>query len=156
MSASQWSYLLDFDDDVERAFQRLQARVFERGEYYAYEATTRPRSIAALRAAQAEEGTHSILDMHRVTRDAAPPRPTEAEAGQRLLAAILGGPAAATPNGTVFRMTDDELRTVFGTTRPSQPPATCALAIERGTGRYAVLYDGDRPRALWFVGVSGC
>ena len=39
--------------------------------------------------------------------------------------------------------------------RLTAEPETAKLKIERGTGRYAAIYEGDRPTSLWFGGVSG-
>ncbi len=146
MGASYWSYLVPYDDDVERAFRKLQAAVFARREYYSHDPKRRFASIDDLLEAQAEDGTHSILDMTRVVDEVAPPRPSPQEAASRLLAAIAAG--APLPYGTIFRLDD-------GGARATTPPEPTELGIERGTGRYTVVYEGDRPKSLWFGGISG-
>src|SRR5580698_1554157 len=107
MGASYWSYVVAHDDVVERAFEKLQADVFARREYYGAQTGRSFESIKSLVAFQADEGTHSILDMLRVVDAPAPPKPTTEQLGQRLLAAMRG--ISDPTYGTIFRMTDEEL-----------------------------------------------
>src|SRR5947207_1771442 len=120
MGASYWSYLVAHDDLVERAFVKLQADVFARREYHGDRPGRPFESIEDLVEFQAEEGTHSILDMVRVVDASAPPMPSTKELEQRLVAAIFGTPD--TTRGTIFRMTDDELLACFGTSRATHEP----------------------------------
>jgi len=153
MGASYWSYVVPYDTDVERAFRALQADVFERRAFYSSEGGRAFASIGELLDAQAEEGTHSILDMKRVATTPAPPPPDPAEAGQRLMAALFGGDPG--PSGTIFPLSEAEARERLGVERLTTEPEPSKLAMERGTGRYAVLFEGDLPTSLWFGGVSG-
>jgi hypothetical protein len=152
MGASLWSYVVAHDD-VQRAFVKLREDVFARREYHGARSGSTFRSIEDLVDFQAEDGTHSILDMARVVDGHAPPMPTTEELGQRLLAAMLG--TADTTYGTVFRMTDDELRACCGAARASHAPDLGKISIERGTGRWTAIYDDETPVSLWFGGVSG-
>lgn len=153
MAASFWSYVVPYDANVELAFRALQADVFATGAYCASDSERVFGSIEELLEAQAEEGTHSILDMKRVVTTPAPPPADPAEAGRRLMAAIFGGDPG--PHGTIFPLSESESRKHLGVERPSEEPAPAKLGIERGTGRYAVIYQGDQPVSLWFGGLSG-
>jgi hypothetical protein len=158
VGASGWSYLVPYDVDVERAFRALRADVFARRDYHCQDPSQKFATIRDLLLAQAEDGTHSILDMNRVTTDPAPAPADLQEMQERLVTAIATGGAATGPHGTVFRMSDAELTACFGTTRPTGKPDDTVLSklpIERGTGRYVVIYDGGTASALWFAGVSG-
>lgn len=160
MGASLWSYLVPYEANISSAFSRLQGDVFARSEFYARK-DTRFGSIEELREAQAEDGTHSIIDMLRVVADTAPPPPGPAALAEELLAAIVG---AASRYGTVFQMSDQELQKCYSTTTPSRNTIECNESsahslCERGNGRYALVFDdeGDKTTPTWiyFVGVSG-
>ncbi|MFI7577839.1 hypothetical protein [Micromonospora sp. NPDC049497] len=89
----------------------------------------------SLLASQPFSGTHSIIDMTGVSATSAP---------------HMVAPVPA-----------EELDELFGTRRPAA--TTVAEAIENSTltglerwhGRYVIGYDGDVPRAIYFVGYSG-
>lgn len=133
-------------------FERLQRDVFARGEFYA-RTKKKVRTIEELRAVQAEEGTHSILDMQRVSTEPA----GEIDPTQELLAALSGG---STSLGTIYRMSDAELDACFETRQPTRlrieanGPKVFAF-IRRGYGRYTSVYEGTAVVGLYFVGKSG-
>jgi hypothetical protein len=152
VGASCWSYFVAHDDDVAAAFARLQQDVFSRGEFYS-QAKTELRTLEQLREVQAEEGTHSIIDMLRVTAEPA----GELDLQQELLAAVFGG---ATSCGTIYRMTAAELETWFSTTTPTRSIIEANESkvydqLPRGYGRYTPVFEGASPAGLYFVGVSG-
>ncbi len=152
MGGSGWSYFVAYDSDVVGAFARLQQDVFSRGDFYSH-AKKKFRSLEQLREAQAEEGTHSIIDMLRVTAEPAGELDPQAE----LLAAMLGG---ATSYGTIYRMSDAELEACFSTTRPTRSiieanTSKVFARIRRGYGRYTPVFGGTSPAGLYFAGISG-
>jgi hypothetical protein len=135
---------------------RLQRDVFIRRDFYAHDGVSFS-SMEELREVQVEDGSHSIIDMIRVTEQTAPRPASFAVLEQELLAALMGG---ATSLGTVFRMSDDELQKCFSTAAPSRSTierndsAACELC-ERGHGRYALVFDDGTPAEIYFVGISG-
>jgi hypothetical protein len=152
MGASRWSYFVVHDNDVAEAFARLQQDVFSRGEFYSHP-KGEFRSLEQLREAQAEEGTHSIIDMLRVTAEPA----GEPDPRQELLAAVFGG---ATSYGTIYRMSDAELETCFSTNRPTRSiieanESKVYARLRRGYGRYTPVFESTSPVGLYFAGVSG-
>jgi hypothetical protein len=156
MGASFWSYVVDYDDDVTRAFHALQEDVFAK--------MGGARSIEALRDKAGADGTHSILDVVRVVPEVSPPSPDYAQA----FAPRPDGSVVVMPDliehlrrtiGTVFRMSPAEEAALFGDCKPSRAAVdamgTLSIKIPRGSGRYTVLFEGGQPSALWFVGLSG-
>ncbi len=158
MGASFWSTFVPISESAAAAFSLARRDVFARGEYYAGRRKKKFKSMEALVEAQAEEGTHSILDMVRVDDGAAPPRADFDALKAMLAAALSGGP---TSHGVVFRMTAAELTTCFGTTRPTRAEIEAGkdrahTLCERWTGRYTEVFASDgAPAGFWFVGVSG-
>lgn len=157
MGASLWHYIVEDDADVGRAFETLQAQELKRlGE----------KTLERCRRNAGEDGTHSIIDMVRVVDTPAPPRLTPAA----MFSSINKGGGTVNPDaiaqlmasiGTIFKMSDDELRKCFGTTTPTAAHAASLIAgssfdfLERGSGRYAVLHTDGQPSGVFFCGVSG-
>jgi hypothetical protein len=81
-----------------------------------------------------EEGTHSILDVEAVSN---------------------------TPQfGTVSPLTNQQLVTIFGTTKPTREMVTenldqCCDLRRRWEGLYVIAYQDDRPSDICFAGFSG-
>lgn len=84
MGASEWSYLVPYQLDLNTALTELQAQVFDDGAYWwaggeighsAREYPNRPTTLAELWNDERvqEDGTHSILDMQRVVTDGEEP-----------------------------------------------------------------------------------
>ena len=110
---------------------------------------------------QAEDGTHSILDMIRVSHAPAAPNATLADHGAQLLAAIAG---ERTTYGTVHRMSAEQLEACFGTTTPTRGVVEAKAdavhaACARGMGLYGLVFDTTveppMPVATFFAGISG-
>lgn len=179
MGASGWSYVVPYDPDISAAFRDLQSEVLRKGEYTSFgtrdeilemyrneqervdqrfedddlrqevrqdiahrikrleslpEPTSVDEEIALIREIQAEAGTHSILDMRTVSDD-------------REFA-------------VVSPFSDEELMSLFGTTKPSREIAQAKevemmTQIPRWMGRYLVIYEGGEPHQIMFAGVSG-
>lgn len=164
MGASGWQYVVAYEPDLNRALQNLRQREFEAGRYFnPYQfltmgidqgflttqqvqalqptlATLReapaPRTIAQLQEQNAEEGTHSILDIELIT-----------EVPQF---------GAASP------LTTEQLMQVFGTPHPSlekiiEKAKAFELSHFRGLGEglYIIAYTKGTPTDIFFSGYSG-
>ena len=104
------------------------------------EAYTRARipvtDIDSLLTAQADSGTHSIID-------------------------ISSGISATPRNDTAFPIDPDELMVHFGTLEPSRQQVEVWLSegqgsgVARNTAVYFMLYEDGRPSEIFFEGASG-
>lgn len=137
MGASAWNYYVAWQPDAGRALRELREEVFRGGQYYNPHDPWRPATIEHLLEMNAEAGTHSILDIFAV--------------GER-------------PDyGVAAPLTRDELVRRFGTERPTRAtldaaaPALEEVRESRGRwgGTYIVVYDGDEPSEILFLGQSG-
>lgn len=166
MGSSVFYYYTPFEEDIEAALQALREREFAAGRYdpamrradppmwmwqFKFppdETSPAPGPVhGTLAEATFNEeadgtGTRSILDLFRVM--------SEPEY------------CAASP------FTEDELSALFGTTKPAREQIIQRLfsrnrstdterimnSIERGQGRYIVLYTGDVPTEIFFIGYS--
>ncbi len=173
MGASAWNYYVSYEADFGAALERLQKQVFARGEYYRRNKRRKPKTIDDLRKSNAEDGTHSILDITHVG-----PKPTkpghenvwtppsagadgqidmkrfDANEHDRWIAQLK------TVLGSVRELHDDDLVELFGTTKPTRASVEERESAlwdlrDRGMGTIVVIYDGDTPRELLFTGVSG-
>ena len=145
MGAHPWFYLVDYEDDINSALQKLRHREFQAGRYNPVisfpEFPIRPHSPApgakhtSIDDAvedSAEDGTRSILDMERVSD---------------------------TPDDcAVAPLPDEGLLEFFGTTKPTRETVENSdelfESIERGQGVYIVVYTGDQPSGIFFAGYS--
>jgi hypothetical protein len=166
MGGEFWEYFVPFQADVEGAMQALQAREFAAGRYHSRrdcEPTLPvPTSIDDLRANYlTEEGSRSILDMMTVSDDPGAGPPEE-------MSDLVGDLSDAFPDAfggvipafcTVVRVSDDELRRIFGTTQPTRgmieaSAPELAEPIERGCGIYVIAHRDGRPDEIYFAGYS--
>jgi hypothetical protein len=153
MGASCWTYFVPYSHDVESAFKKLQQDVFVRGDFYTSETNRNQKfeSIEDLRDEQEDEGSHSILDMLRVSSAGVTINPEK-----ELLAALFGD--GTTSYGTVSQMTRAEIKDTFGSSKPTRKAieAIDSVDCERGCGRYTIAYDDNGAPVWWyFYGVSG-
>ena len=137
MGATAWIYFVPHEPDVGAALARLRRDVFARGEYFKVDDRT-PASIEQLLEANAESGTHSILDITHT--------------------AEFSELRAATP------MTKRRLLKYFGTTVPTRSQATAFTRSDETPGEevrrwqavYFVVHDeAGMPMEYVFVGASG-
>jgi hypothetical protein len=144
MGGMPYWYVVDYEEPLQSALDRLRTRELEAGRYYpvlpfpqddptATPGKAHPNIKAALKAAGAD-GTKSILDISTI-----------ADKPDYCVAAPFA------PN---------DLEKIFGTTQPepaafeSDPPSEVFDAIERGMARYIIGYEAGRPRKILFVGYS--
>lgn len=178
MGASSWHYFVPYQPEIEKALQELREAVFKKGEYgeeyidsveiaeiengemakkfshipvelieaykeelqalqKMYPSPTKrrkPKTIAALLKQRGEEGTHSIIDIQSV---------------------------AEVPDfGKIAPLPSVYLTQFFGTGKPSREMAEQKIneiqeLCERWQGFYLIVFQGDIPHQLLFVGVSG-
>ena len=159
MGGDPYCYFTRYQNDIQAALDALREQEFKAGRYYPAMDTMRgsgfPRdqtrpgpgsqhaSIAEAIDASEAEGTNSILDIERIT----------------------DSPdfASACP------LPSDELIAVFGTAEPTRERLEAVLSsrelgddgrsrfweqIDRGHGRYVVVYDDGEPREIFFAGYS--
>ena len=146
MGASGWDYVVDLPGegpaDASTALIRLRGQVLREGDFlWADWLGPTPTTLEELDAVRDldefwEEGTHSVLDVDRVV-----------------------GSDEADGEGTVRPLLPDEAADLFGTTTPTREQFAAAgvqwTDVERWSGRCQTLYDGERPVAIGFWGVSG-
>jgi len=143
MGGMPYWYVVDYEEPLQSALDRLRRREYEAGRYNPVvpfpmedpEATPGKQhaTIEKARAAGAEDGTRSILDIVRIS-DA----PDFCE-------------AAPFESG--------ELDAIVGSARPSAEQVTAATSalldhVDRGMARYVIAYEGDRPMKIVFLGYS--
>jgi hypothetical protein len=163
VGASVWKYWVDYDADGIRAFDALRDRVFCADEYigpggdrFGGEAhpLPRPASIDDLLEACGESGTHTILDIVHFAVAGNP------RAMQTLTVGHESYTTLPIVEGGECRMaTDEEVRALLGTDRPSRAQiderGDFTELLGRGEALCVVAWDGDRPCALYFQGRSG-
>ena len=137
MAATFWDYFVPYQQDVEKALQDLREQVF-RDEKYRRWSHVQGTTLAEVLAESGERGTHSILDIERVS-----PSPTL---------------QAVSPLST------ERLQEVFGTDEPTRQMVIVEDMIEddeleelnpRWQGTYIIVYKRDKPDLICFVGSSG-
>ncbi len=140
MGAVPYWYIVKYQPDVDAALQELREKEFRAGRYNPVVPFPDPRSPApgakhrtireALRASGAD-GTRSILDLERVSKE------------PKL--------------GAVAPLPDEALLQLYGTTRPTREmveQGADSEYIERGQGIYIIIYRDDLPDEILFAGYS--
>jgi hypothetical protein len=167
VGAEPYFYFTPYQKDIQSALQGLREREFEAGRYnpamgmadppsYMFQMRFPPdeswpspgaqhASIEEAIEAAADSGTGSILDLSQV--------------------------GSAPDFSTVCPLSDQVLIQLFGTTKPTRALLESVLIkkepisgpegfglfwdqIERGEGRYIVIYSGSKPREIFFAGYS--
>jgi hypothetical protein len=139
MGAEFWEYYTPFDQAVDTTLDKLRQQEFAAGRFH--RSHLNPSTIQQAIANTDADGTRSILDMERV--------------------------AASPDMGAVSPISRDQLMAIFATDRPTRQMVEEALMavdneamdeviqeIERGEGRYILLYVNDRPEEVYFCGYS--
>lgn len=161
MGASNWTYFVPYQPDLNQALQELREAVFRQGDYYgpaewyaplwakrisddrcgyvitqvaSPEVRSGPQTILDLLERNGEQGTHSILDIQGIAH-----------------VPFFGVAAPLTPQ---------QLKDLFGTDRPTRPMIEQAQAELQNLRRpwegvYVVVYKDGRPDEIVFTGRSG-
>jgi hypothetical protein len=130
MGAHPYDYTVPYEPDIQAALETLRRSVFESKKFNGAEFNP-PTPEAAFELTDAD-GTRSILDITRISE-----HPDF---------------CCAAP------WSDEELEQYFGTTEPTEAMVRDSDEfwddLERGMARYAILYEGDTPSAIFFAGYS--
>ena len=145
MGSSPYWYTVPYQQDIDKALQELRQREFEAGRYnpvvefpeFPVTASSpapgkKHPTIDDARNEAAEDGTRSILDIDFIASEP--------------------DFVAACPLG------DERLMACFGTARPSRQMVESNTRfwdeVQRGQAIYIVLYEGETPTELFFLGYS--
>ncbi|MET0417989.1 MAG: hypothetical protein ABW022_18420 [Actinoplanes sp.] len=178
MGASEWNRRVPYQPDIDAALRQAREDAYRDGDYYRTEADTRARQvseqeyIAAERAFIAQEyGEDEAADMDdsqacAVWRAAQ----VDVTGPDTLLASQpfsgthsvidMSGVDDEPGFGVVAPLPGDDLRSWFGTLRPSTAAVERALGeglsgFARWQGAYTIGYAGDQPEVIFFFGWSG-
>jgi hypothetical protein len=144
MGRHPWWYLVPYEKDVANTLEALRQREFKAGRYNPAEDFPRfpvdlnhapgcqHASVDEAREDSDADGTRSILDVSRV--------------------------ADEPDYDVVAPFDDDELMEFFGTTKPTPDDVEDCddlfEELERGQGRYVLVYENDQPTQIYFAGYS--
>ena len=130
MGGEPYQYVVEYEDDVQSALEKLRRDVFRKGEFHGAERN--PATPEDALQAAAEDGTRSILDIIKIVD-----KPDY---------------CCAAP------LSSDELIEYFGTERPTVEMVDTNEAfwedLNRGMARYVAIYEEDKPSKLFFAGYS--
>jgi hypothetical protein len=184
MGGIPWMYFVPYESDLQSALDMLKEREFRAGRYNPVlrklpfpvdpegpAPGAAHASIDAARAAAAEDGTRSILDMNRVSDSPKQGPSLDDLIGKAMQQAHRRGDvvdlnvdpsvlfsAVKAICGVVTPVPRETLVDLYGTEKPTREAVEgdhqFLEAVERGTGVYVVLYDGDSPREICFAGYS--
>jgi hypothetical protein len=162
MGASSWDYFVSYQPNIESALNELREQVFRSGHFFLRpqieinpdqfadaaeevreqlpaliereKSFSQPITIQALVDWNGEEGTHSIIDIERIS-----PIPAF---------------GSASPFST------NQLMEIFGTDKPERSmiekrKAEIAEMRERWEASYIIVYKSGRPGEIFFSGYSG-
>ncbi len=139
MGAEFWKYYTPHRGDVSTTLEELRELEFEAGRYNGSD--LQPSTVQEAKRNVKFDGTRSILDMERIS--------------------------ASPEAGAVSPVPHDIILAIFKTDRPTRQMVERAFrirdedaldelieSIDRGEGRYIVLYRGDAPVEIFFCGYS--
>lgn len=140
MPATAWRYLVPYQPDFQRALDDLRAEAFRRGAFFqpytdrGGPAFVPPTTIDAVHALVGEQGTHSILDIHRFS--------------------LMAGPG-------LLSLVPDRVRLqLYGSLEPERDDVDhhkFALVhhMDEGEARVLVVWKHGEPDQLYFEGLTG-
>jgi hypothetical protein len=138
---SEWRNLAPYSDDVAKVMEQLKREVLRSGNYYKRNPKRKPRSPEQALQMNGEDGTHSIMDMAKVSL---------VEAG-RFKCEVA----------TVCPVPKADLVKLFGSDRPTRAMVETydkrlALATFQSSWSavWIKVYEGATPKWLYFAGVS--
>jgi hypothetical protein len=144
MGIESYWYFVNYESDIDAALRKLRLREFKAGRYnpvipfpkFPVTATSpapgaKHSSIDEALEASGEDGTRSILDIIQT--------------------------GVASDDYTAGALSDDELISHFGTTKPTREMLEanpCFYEGQRGTAVYVIVYKNDKPNKIFFAGCS--
>ncbi len=143
VGAEPWEYLTPYKSDINQVLQELRKQEFEAGRYSGgNDDGPNHDSIEEAMEAGDADGTCSILDIE--TASEVPDNELEPDCG------------------ITYPLTSARLQELFGTDRPTAAmikQGTDAVdeiydGIGRGSSKYIVLYENDKPSEILFLGYS--
>ncbi|MGA2127528.1 MAG: hypothetical protein ABSG76_15405 [Xanthobacteraceae bacterium] len=167
MGASSYFYFTPYQDDLDAALQALREKEFEAGRYDPAMQMAEPPSYMFLFAFPPDDRVPGPGPQHASIEDALE---AAAESGTRSILDIMS--IAHEPEySAACPLPSAELEALFGTDEPSRDLVDEVLVkgrrllgrdpdklfwdrIERGQGRYIVVYDGAEPDEIFFAGMS--
>jgi hypothetical protein len=172
MGASDWTYFVPYQRDINAALQAIRQQVFERGRYYEVDyGDWRTIDEAEMRRQLADEEPELfdiLLEDWRRVKNLPEPDSIErlidwnGEEGTHTIMDISRGISEERESGTLSPLTEAQLVEAFNTTKPTHEQVvrwvdTAPLYNFRGRGEglYIIVYQGDRPSELCFTGFSG-
>lgn len=145
MGAHEWYYFVAYHSDIQQALDALRKREFQAGRYNPVVQFpefpisgdspgpgAKHVSIEAAIDASDADGTRSILDMNRV--------------------------GTVPDYGVIVPLARDTMLELYGTEKPTKDMVLRNMDffndIERGQGKYLVVYSEDKPSEILFAGYS--
>lgn len=139
---SEWRYFAPYSDDVAKVVEQLKWEVLRSGKYYKRNPKRKPKTPAQALQMNGEDGTHSIMDIGKVSL-------------------VESGPLKCAID-TICPIPKADLVKLFGSDRPTRAMIDAydkriALATFQSSwsGVWIKVYEGDTPKWLYFAGVSG-
>ncbi len=152
MGTSPYYYFVEYEEDLQKALDRLRRREFDVGRYYPAVSSLdfpvtdnspspgpKHHSIAEALNKSGADGTRSVLDLEQVVHA---PYTNDRDTF-----------------GVVFPLSNERLVAIFGSIHPSEVDLRELLfdvidAVERGMGVYVVGYREGRPKTRLFTGYT--
>ena len=130
MGAEPYSYEVEYEEELENLFRKLQQSVFESKDFRCN--VDNPSSIQEVLMNADESGTASILDIF--------------------------GLSDSHQIGHLSPLTEEEKSEYFGTLKPSLGQVKNSNkfwdSIGRVEARYVIIYEGDKPVNIFVAGYS--
>ena len=130
MGAEPYKYIVDYEENIQKALDKLRERVFKSGDFHSL--IDKPKTIEDAVIGADADGTRSILDINLISAE-----PDFCQAAP-------------------FK--SENLLKYFGTEKPTlemiENRDTFWENIERGHARYIILYEKDMPKKIFFAGYS--
>ncbi len=141
MGAESWLYFIPFEEDISNALEQLKLREFLSGRFRGNELN--PKTIEEALINMEADGTASILDMYQVSEDAKPAFLSPAKTEILMRCFDTDQPTHTMVSSVVLDEGNGDNSSFFWED------------IERGEGRYVVIYDEDgKPSEYFLAGFS--
>ena len=174
MGASQWRYMVAYQDDVGAALQQLRQEVYDRGEYYREPAEgcsdlalTEEEFRAQLDPRNDDDGFNDAIieDWRERKRRPVPVDPdtlfaAQPHSGTHSIIDMINGVSDRPGFATVSPLTSEELIKAFGSTTPPSDQVQEWMKADGGLrkrwfGTYVISYRDGQPDHIHFSGYSG-
>ncbi len=135
---SGWSHFVPYEADTAAVLQKLRWQVFRKGKYYKLDPKRKAKSPEHALELNDTEETHSIIDIQKVA----------------------AAPSESCGMMTVCPLKPATLVELLGSERPARAKVEAADSrlqslLQRWSGVWIVVYEGDSPEWIYFGGHSG-